>query len=280
MMLPEHRVASTAPLRRSRAGAPATTRSRRAARARSKPATHSPTRRRPAARRAGKDALGWEQRTALRLCQLPPSLDAARGRIRRGLAPTHRLEIEAGQQLQVVVDAQSARAPVGPVRQSRQHQQRIPRPDPLIQGAHFGNPERCCHRHGHDQQVAGGRQLAPLRQSIEALAQRDGADAFRGEPDHCPKQSVAMALDGGGQRDPARARPFTAHEQRGEYQQGAERAGQGDQPLAHTLTSRLAGAASPAPPAARVRAPAPRPACAAPFPGPRNAPTRRPRPTP
>ncbi len=134
------------------------------------------------------------------------------------------------------MDAESAPTPIGGVRQGGEHQQRVAGPDPVVHGTRFLHPEGRCNRQGHDQKVAGTGQIPPLRQSIEALAQRDGADAFRREPTDRSGKSVAMSLDGGGKRDTPRIQSLAAHEQRGEQQQRAKRTDECDQALAHTLT--------------------------------------------
>src|SRR5947207_14257212 len=175
------------------------------------------------------------------------------------------------------MEAESAVAPVGPIRECAQRQPPVARPDPPTEGERLlrlpgrGDAER------HDQEIPVASAVAPFGHRIESLAERDGPNALRGAPGPRPEQPVAALLDGRRKRDAARARRRMAHEERGGEEQRTDRARERDQPLTHAR-SPLPAAPAPAPAAPRgapVRARSPPRVCSSSPAGPRSARARR-----
>src|SRR5205814_10478969 len=163
-----------------------------------------------------------------------------------------------------------------------QRQQRVARPDPLIERARLLRLPGRGHGERHEQEIPVASEVAPFGHRIESLAERDGPNALRGEPGPRPEQPVAAVLDGRRKRDAARARRRMAHEELGGEEQRTDRARERDQPLTHARGP-LPAAPAPAPAAPRgapVRARSPPRVCSSSPAGPRSAPARRSWPAP
>src|SRR5205814_7053846 len=63
-----------------------------------------------------------------------------------------------------------------------QRQQRVARPDPLIERARLLRLPGRGHGERHDQEIPVASEVAPFGHRIESLAERDGPNALRGEP--------------------------------------------------------------------------------------------------